>query len=382
MLAYQLGPEARRDILPNGPPSYVEMLLRSLSRRRPAPAHAAWLACALMTLAGVGDWLTGADAAFTLFYVLPLALAVWFVNLRMGYVVVVFSVLVGTACDVFRSEVHHSWYFIAWNSFMEAALYLLLAQLFAAVRERVAREVRQRIEAFDQLRQSERLSSTGKLAAGIAQEINDHLDAICERASRMRDLSTQDVDACCASEICVQVERIRGVVSLLLNFSRHASAGTARGDLKTLVDETLAILKPIADRGGVTIVRSGGSVEARFNSAEIQQVVTNLVSNAIDAMPAGGKIEVATDVAYAAAPGKPRAEPEPVARIAVRDHGVGISPDALPCIFDPFAIQANSGAGVRLGLAVSYQIVEEHGGWITVDTRLGEGTSFLVHLPC
>jgi signal transduction histidine kinase len=69
------------------------------------------------------------------------------------------------------------------------------------------------------------------------------------------------------------------------------------------------------------------------------------------------------------------------ARITVRDHGVGISPDALPCIFDPSVAHEGIGEGARLGLSVSYQIVEEHGGWITVDTRLGEGTSFHVHLP-
>jgi len=85
-------------------------------------------------------------------------------------------------------------------------------------------------------------------------------------------------------------------------------------------------------------------------------------------------------------PGKPRGEPEPFARITVRDHGVGIPPDALPCIFDPFVAASEVGGGIghgaRLGLSVSYQIIEEHGGWITVDTRLGEGTSFHVHLPC
>jgi signal transduction histidine kinase len=174
------------------------------------------------------------------------------------------------------------------------------------------------------------------------------------------------------------------VVHQLLNFSQRANRGVQRADLKCLVDETLAILQPIADKGGVQIICSGGSVEAQFNSAEIQQVVTNLVTNAIQAMPDGGKLEVMTDATLSALPGKPRGEPEPFARITVRDHGVGISPDALPCIFDPFVSEAGGGVahGARLGLSVSYQIVEEHGGWITVDTRLGEGTSFHVHLPC
>jgi signal transduction histidine kinase len=89
-----------------------------------------------------------------------------------------------------------------------------------------------------------------------------------------------------------------------------------------------------------------------------------------------------TDATLANAPGRPRGEPEPFVRITVRDHGIGISPDALPCIFDPFVTHEGIGDGARLGLSVSYQIVEEHGGWITVDTRLGEGTSFHVHLPC
>lgn len=362
--------------IPSASQTKLAWLLDRLAQQDFPPLQAGALACVLTALAAVGDWMTGADAAFTLFYVLPLALAVWFVGLRMGMVIAACSVIAGTFCDVFGAGPHPSWYFILWNNVVEAGLYSILAHLLAAVRERVAREVLQRARVVDKLRVSERLSSTGKLAAGVAQEISAPLDRICEHAETLSKAS--------ANEIHAQAERIRTVVHQLLSFSQRANRGVQRADLKSLIDETLAILQPIADQRGVQIVRSGGSVEAQFNSAEIQQVVTNLVTNAIHAMPDGGKLEVMTDATLTTIPGKPRGEPEPFARITVRDHGVGIPPDALPCIFDPFIAseEGNMGQGARLGLSVSYQIIEEHGGWITVDTRLGEGTSFHVHLPC
>jgi signal transduction histidine kinase len=356
--------------------SRTSLLLRRLAQQEFPPAPAALTACALAVLAAVGDWLTGADAAFTLFYVLPLALAVWFVSLRLGMAIALFSVLAGTVCDVFSSSsTRPTWYFILWNNVVEAGLYSIFAHLLAAVRDRVTREVMQRAHVVDKLRVSERLSSTGKLAAGVAHEISVPLDRICEQVG-MRG------SAYLARDIQKQAARIRTVVHQLLNFSERANSGVQRADLKGLVDETLCILQPIADKGGVQIVQSGGSVEAQFNSAEIQQVVTNLVTNAIQAMPTGGKLEIMTDATLTTVPGRPRGEPEPFARITVRDHGVGIPPDALPCIFDPFVAHDGIDDGARLGLSVSYQIIEEHGGWITVDTRLGEGTSFHVHLPC
>lgn len=358
------------------PLSRSSALLRRLAQRDVAPPKAASLACGLALLAAAGDWLTGADAAFTLFYVLPLALAVWFVNLRLGMAIALFSVLAGTLCDVFGVSglLRPTWYSILWNNIVEAGLYCIFGLLLSAVRERVNREVMQRVQVVDKLRVSERLSSTGKLAAGVAREISAPLDRICEQVERRGGTYL-------ARDIQAHAQRIRTVVHQLLNFSERASCGVQRADLKSLVDETLCILQPLADKGGVEIVQRGGSVEAQFNSAEIQQVVTNLVTNAIQAMPEGGKLEVTTDATLANAPGRPRGEPEPFARITVRDHGVGISPDALPCIFDPFVAHEGLGDGARLGLSVSYQIVEEHGGWITVDTRLGEGTSFHVHLP-
>jgi signal transduction histidine kinase len=361
------------------PEAGVSGLLAQLAHRDPSPVHAGVLALGLTLLAAWGDWLTGADAAFTLFYVLPLAIAVWFVNLRLGMLIALCSVIAGTLCDVYSVRgTRPTLYFILWNNIVEAGLYSIFAHLLAAVRERVAREVLQRARVVDKLRVSERLSSTGKLAEGVAQEISVPLDRIVEQVEQRGGVYL-------SNDIQAQAERIRTVVHQLLNFSQRASNGVQRADLKSLVDETLAILEPIATKGGVQIVRSGGSVEAQFNSAEIQQVVTNLVTNAIQAMPEGGKLEVMTDATLATIPGRPRGEPEPFARITVRDHGVGISPDELPCIFDPFSHDGEGDGiarGARLGLSVSYQIVEEHGGWITVDTRLGEGTSFHVHLPC
>jgi len=118
----------------------------------------------------------------------------------------------------------------------------------------------------------------------------------------------------------------------------------------------------------------------RMDEGQMQQVITNLVLNAIQAMPHGGRVDIDVGQARASRPGQPASERDCV-RLSITDQGVGIAADALAHIFEPFFTTKDVGEGTGLGLSVCYGIVEEHGGWIAVDSTPGKGSRFSVYLP-
>jgi signal transduction histidine kinase len=138
---------------------------------------------------------------------------------------------------------------------------------------------------------------------------------------------------------------------------------------------------PLASKSGIEIVRSGETTSAPVNHSEIQQVLTNLITNAIHAMPDGGRIDIDIRIERARPPEDKHGNPKDYVVLSVNDSGTGIAPDVLPKIFDPFFTTKDVGRGTGLGLSVAYGIVRDHGGWIAVNTRLGQGTTFSVYLP-
>jgi two-component system NtrC family sensor kinase len=309
---------------------------------------------------------------------------VWFVGLRTGYLIAALSVLAGATNDLTTSpEVHH-WYFVAWNNAVEAVIYALLVHLLSALHARVASEVKMRVEALDQLRHTERLSTVGKLAAGVAHEIGTPLNIITGHCELMLEGLNPDELQSSVRIVRAQVERITTVVRQLLDFSRRAGVGRKRTDLRELAEEAITLFKPMAEKRRIHVVGAGVSVQAEVNTSEIQQVIANLVANAIHAMSSagkGGKIEVKTDAVMAVHPDQSGHRSDRYVRLTVRDEGPGIPDEVLPCIFDPFFTTKDVGEGTGLGLSVAYGIIKDHGGWIAVDTALGTGTSFHVHLP-
>jgi signal transduction histidine kinase len=362
-------------------PMRLRALLRAHVERSMTPLRAVCLALGMTALAALGDFITGADTAFTLFYVLPLAISVWFVNMRTAYLIVGLSVAAGVVVDLLAGSRNPSWWFIAWNNGAEAALYVLIANLLAAVHDRVASEVKLRVEALEQLRHSERLTTVGKLAAGVAHELGTPLNVISGHADLIASGVSPDDLQRSLRVIRSQVERITRVVRQLLDFSRRAGIGPEKTDLSRLVAEALELFRPLAEKKDISLVQSGGAVATTVNGSEIQQVLVNLVTNAMHAMQRGGTIEITTDTAMVVAPGQSRGRPAPHARISVRDEGSGIAPHVLPSVFDPFFTTKEVGEGTGLGLSVSYGIVRDHGGWISVDTLVGRGTSFHVYIP-
>ena len=168
-----------------------------------------------------------------------------------------------------------------------------------------------------------------------------------------------------------QTSRASSIVNNLLNFSRLTEARYAPVDLNRVIDDTIQLLEAQLRNTEIEVVRSyADDLPLAFGDApKLQQVLMNLILNARDAMPHGGKLEISTEA------------DEDSAVVGVRDTGLGIAPEHLAKIYDPFFTTKQIGKGTGLGLAVSYGIVRDHGGHIDVESQLGEGTRFQITLP-
>jgi two-component system NtrC family sensor kinase len=168
-----------------------------------------------------------------------------------------------------------------------------------------------------------------------------------------------------------QTSRASSIVNNLLNFSRVSDSRFAMIDLNRVLDDTIQLLESQLRNTQIEVVRSY-SAELPLvpgNAPKLQQVFMNLILNARDAMPEGGRLEISTE------------SDEDSVIIKFRDSGMGIDPEHLSKIYDPFFTTKQIGKGTGLGLAVSYGIIKDHSGHIDVESKLGEGTLFMITLP-
>jgi signal transduction histidine kinase len=186
-------------------------------------------------------------------------------------------------------------------------------------------------------------------------------------------LNENDPKRALLQKVRTQAERASDIVNNLLNFSRTGSAEQF-GDINVarVLDDTLQLLEPQLRRSQIELVRSYAkdAPEVYGNAGKLQQVFTNLLLNARDAIPDGGRIMVSTSIAD---------DGSVVAEIS--DTGIGIAPENVAKIYDPFYTTKGVGQGTGLGLAVTYGIVQEHAGRISVDSTPGHGTIFRITLP-
>jgi PAS domain S-box-containing protein len=238
----------------------------------------------------------------------------------------------------------------------------------------VLEDVTTRISLEEQLQQREKLSSIGLLAAGVAHEVNTPLTGVSSYTQMLQGmLSENDPKHALLQKVQHQAERASNIVNNLLNFSRTGSA-TQFGELNMsqVLDDTLQLLEPQMRRSQIEIIRSyePNAPTVYGNAGKLQQVFTNLLLNARDAIPEGGTITLATSTAE-----------DGSLTVEVTDTGIGIAPENVAKIYDPFFTTKGVGRGTGLGLAVSYGIVQEHAGRISVDSTPGLGTSFRITLP-
>jgi PAS domain S-box-containing protein len=236
---------------------------------------------------------------------------------------------------------------------------------------------RRRLE--ERVGESQKLEAIGTLAAGIAHDFNNLLGAITGNLSLLRDASPTDPDTpSLLNELDEATHRAQALTYQLLTFAKGgAPIREVTSIRELLMDSARFVTRGSRSRCEFSLPDDLPAVEV--DVGQLSQVINNLTINAMQAMPDGGTIHIGASPVTLDVRNDWGLAAGPHVRISVRDEGMGIPPEHLPRIFDPFFTTKTAGSG--LGLSSSYAIIARHGGRITVDTRLGQGTTFHVFLP-
>jgi two-component system NtrC family sensor kinase len=267
------------------------------------------------------------------------------------------------------------------------AFLLLVATTAVLTRNLVARIAgtdREKELLNEQIIQSGKLASLGELAAGVAHEINNPVAIMVEEAGWLLDLMHEEETLFAQSphreeylralnQIDTQGRRCKEITTKLLGFARRSDAPRQPTQINDVAAEVAGLVERPARYLNVelTLDLEEGLPLVSASPSELQQVLMNLVNNAVDAMEStGGEVVVAT-----------RRAADGGVEIRVSDNGPGIPPAVLSRVFDPFFTTKAVGKGTGLGLSICYGIVEKLGGRIEVSSAAGQGAVFLVHLP-
>ncbi len=229
---------------------------------------------------------------------------------------------------------------------------------------------------------SERLAVVGELAAGIAHEVRNPLTSVKLLIQAIeRNQSLGDSDQQRLRIVRQEIARIETTMQELLDYARPAEFRRVRHDVRDTLRRTLNLVEVRAEQSGVAIDELLGSQPLFVNAdpEQLQQVFVNLLLNAIEAMPAGGRLLLALEGRPATSGDSCRTDVGPLLRIVFRDSGCGIRADVLERLFQPFVTSKERGIG--LGLAISRQIMLEHGGRLTACNVPGGGAEFVVEVP-
>jgi two-component system NtrC family sensor kinase len=249
-------------------------------------------------------------------------------------------------------------------------------QMLTSLQER---DERQKKESENKLLQSEKQASVGKLAGGVAHEINNPLTGIVTFTHML--LRRNDIPEEVRTDletIAQETERVRKIVKGLLDFSRQTELDREPTDVNRLVRQAVTLVENQALIKGVnlTLEPGDGLPMVTLDRNQMQSVLLNIIINALDATDPGGSINITTNIGISTSkPGQKGIE------ILCTDTGCGIPPENLNRLFDPFFTTKDVGHGTGLGLSVSYGIVERHGGTIWVQSKVGKGSTFKVWLP-
>jgi two-component system NtrC family sensor kinase len=248
--------------------------------------------------------------------------------------------------------------------------------MLESVRERYRR---QKVESEIQLLQSEKQASIGRLAAGVAHEINNPLTGVLTFTHlllRRKDLPEEvrkDLET-----VAQATDRVRKIIKGLLDFSRQTALYPEPLNLHNLVRSTVALVENQALVKGILLKFEPGEniPPVTADTSQIQSVLLNILLNALDATDPGGSVAITSRL---------QSSPEKAGQrgvdLVVTDTGCGIPPENITKLFDPFFSTKEVGQGTGLGLSVSYGIVERHGGAIRVKSEVGKGSTFTIWLP-
>ena len=245
-------------------------------------------------------------------------------------------------------------------------------------RTKELRDANRQLEAAtQQLVMSEKLAAIGEITAGVAHEINNPIAVIQGNLDVIRESLGQYANAAVDEFRLIdeQVHRINVIVSKLLQFARpeEFSGEADRHAPDEVLGDCLLLVQHLLSKGGITVDRENHATRrALISRTELQQVLINLIVNAIHAMPGGGTLTLQSE--------DREREGLPGIAIVVRDTGTGIAPDNLKRVFDPFFTTKRKG-GTGLGLSISQSLIRRAGGIIEVESHPGEGTAFTIWLP-
>jgi two-component system, NtrC family, sensor kinase len=236
------------------------------------------------------------------------------------------------------------------------------------------------IEETERLRQSEKLGTIGQLASGLAHEIGTPLNIISGRVELTKRRIEDEIAIKNLDIISQQTERITKIIQQLLGFVRKKKPEQKTLNLGTFLETTLDFLDHQIQNQKVTVVKEvGDNIPAVIGEPDqLQQVFLNLFLNAIQAMPEGGTLRLSASSKLISKEGLEN-ERRQYVEVCVEDTGVGMDKEAILNIFNPFFTTKNTGTG--LGLMVSQGIIQDHEGWIKVESEIGKGSVFRVYLP-
>ena len=235
----------------------------------------------------------------------------------------------------------------------------------------VFEDITEKITMQQQLLTSEKLASIGLLSAGVAHEINTPLTGISSYVQILQKKLSTSSHSQVLEKIEAQTDRVAKIVKNLLNFARNPSESAfQKVDLSENLQEIISLIDYKLKNMNIDLVLDIQPIKPIWAQGErIQQVFINIILNAMDAMPDGGKLKIKLS------------HEDNQAVVMIEDSGTGIKSQHLPHIFDPFFTTKGIGKGTGLGLSISYAIIKEHEGRISVDSESGKGSRFAIFIP-
>jgi signal transduction histidine kinase len=350
------------------------------------------VAIALAIVLGALDYLTGREWAISAFYLLPTCIAAWGAGRWAGFAVGALCTGAWFFSDMLSGAAYRSGLIPVWNGIMLFVFFLVVVWLLTAFRNshyhleqivdqrtaalRAEIEERKRLEQAKL--QAERLGVVGSMAAQVAHEIRNplgsislNLDLIGEEVDALAKSNSQSPDECrlLLREMRSQVLRISQVLQEYLQFARMPRSERAALSLRDLLEEKLSFVQPLLDQKqvGLSKIFDPDLPQVHADPEQLWEALLNLIRNAVDAMPGGGNLTIATK------------RNGTKASVSISDSGHGMTEEETRNLFIPFFTTKSDGTG--LGLAHTQQIINEHGGRIDWTTKRGEGSTFTIQLP-
>lgn len=244
----------------------------------------------------------------------------------------------------------------------------------------VRASTRERFEALEQLRHAERLTTVGRLASSVAHELGTPLNVVSGRARLV--VEDQQGAPAHARIIIDQTERMTKIIRQLLDYARRRPPQKGEQDLARVAADVFPLLATLANKKRIHLMfhPEVDRAPVTADATQLQQALTNLIVNAIQASADGATVDVTLRAGPRVAGDQKRTAGDTF-ELTVRDHGPGMEPEVLARVFEPFFTTKPIGESTGLGLSVTHDIVDEHGGWMQADSEPGRGSRFSIFLP-